>query len=547
MDSSDSAAAMKDGLAELESLIHQQLDTAEDRLLYSNDRPSGSSAIYAAVVAGARETEDTLHRIMLRMRRRVNLLAPVNRLPQEILCRLFSEGPSNSSQQSVRISHVCSYWRELALDDPRLWTSITIINGRTLPALAVLLSRAKQQPVDLRLYLVDIKGKEEQAGAALTCIVQHMQHMGKLSIHFNADLRKSLFRKLCDVHAPVLTSLSLSCTVFSSRYPLPVNIFNGNAPKLTELELSHISPANGIGRAFAGVRVIEMWQSCVTVDSLRRIAAACPAVEDITLQGWEGYASRTSETPGRLLSFEHLEQIAFIDMDPETVRAIISHLDCSNIDCIKVKCGPTSRHVPHLNLLRQLLGTLEPVTEALVEGHPIRASTTDSEPTRRSWRILAFDRNDVARELMFEDGLTPLARNALNPDGNLLLHVRKLTVDARCWAPFIDTVDADTPALGVLKLHIPEDTTDAALWHLNAVLKPVTSAKQPLRCPGLRRLVLKARRRVEVSAESVLQVLDQAIQIQAPKLKELRLKNITVKAGMGLEILRARVDDLSMV
>ncbi|EJD49685.1 hypothetical protein AURDEDRAFT_112502 [Auricularia subglabra TFB-10046 SS5] len=539
-------STLTDGLTSFESLIHQLLDEAETRILYSHNRPLESAAAFEDVLSATAHTSETLQRVMLRIRRRVNRLTPVNRLPPELLCHILSIVASQAgTRTSVLLSHVCSYWRDLTLDDPRLWTSITIINPRTLPALPVLLARAKTQPVDLRLYLVDIKGNEEQAQAALGSLVSHMSHMGKLLVSFNAELRKNLFRRLCEVSAPALTSLVLSCTAYSSRYPLPGNLFNGVAPKLVELELSHISPVNLV-KAFASVRTLEMLRCSITVDTLHRISVACPLVEDITLHGWEGYASRMG-LQGELIQFDCLQQIVFIDLVPDNVESILRNLDCSDLECIKIKSGQTSRNVSHLGLLQQVLGTLGPVTEALVEGWPIRQSARDSEPTRRYWRVIAFDREDAAREVAFEDSLAPLPRGALNPDGRLLRAARKLTVDARCWTPFLETLaDDEAPALGVLKIHVPEDAGDAALWHLNALLKPVLDAKKPLRCPGLRKLTLRARKRVDVSAESVLQLLDQAVQFNAAKLKELRLKNINVKQGMGLEMLRARVEDFSM-
>ncbi|KAH9857699.1 hypothetical protein C2E23DRAFT_288006 [Lenzites betulinus] len=56
------------------------------------------------------------------------LAPPVNRLPPEILSEVFSyvHDESDNITHVVKISHVCVWWREIALDTPRLWTTFTL-------------------------------------------------------------------------------------------------------------------------------------------------------------------------------------------------------------------------------------------------------------------------------------------------------------------------------------------------------------------------------------------------------------------------------------
>ncbi|KAF6753181.1 hypothetical protein DFP72DRAFT_1130639 [Ephemerocybe angulata] len=67
--------------------------------------------------------------------RHAALLSPIKRLPDDLLCTLFLAAlghPSDSSMKmsnkhpAVVLTHVCARWRYLALDTPRLWSSLTI-------------------------------------------------------------------------------------------------------------------------------------------------------------------------------------------------------------------------------------------------------------------------------------------------------------------------------------------------------------------------------------------------------------------------------------
>ena len=549
--SSFSMTPLQQRLADFEALVEEQLATAETEILYSTDKQV-QMRLLGDVRSGIQELEAGMQRITFRLRRQTNVLTPMNRMPHELLERIFEiAAAGRTAMVAVQLSHVCYLWRSAALGFTTIWRAITVQDVRMLSAMPVLLARAGRQPVDLRLVLHDpeLKDHPREPAAALQCLASHMGHIETLIIDFSPEFRKTLFRKLCEVPAPVLRHLSLSCTQFSSRYPLPGSMFNGAAPRLVALELSRVSPIN-LGKAFRGLKTIELRQSSVNVEVLRRVAGTCPNVQEILLSGWEAFSSRTPmPREPVLLSFGPggLEQITFVDLRPDLVENILAHLDTGQIDAIKVKSGAESRTVSHLPLLGTLLGTLGPIVEALVFGWPTRVGSKDLEPNRRAWHITVFDRQDVARELMFEESLALSPRGALNPEGRLLEHARKLTVDARAWAPFIDSIDAHAPALGVLKVHVPESieaTNTVTLWHLDAHLKPVSDSKQPLRCPGLRKLTLRADDRVEVSAESVLRVLDTAIELKGPKLPELRFKNVYVKPGMGLEVLRSRVEEL---
>ncbi|KAJ7138111.1 hypothetical protein C8R44DRAFT_607122, partial [Mycena epipterygia] len=98
------------------------------------------------------------------------VLAPVRRLPPEILCEIFASLSSSSSKifnsaeelhklsksGLLRISQVCTHWHRLVMGTPRLWSDIAVNAShwpedatRFLDILRVSLERGGQYPLTL--------------------------------------------------------------------------------------------------------------------------------------------------------------------------------------------------------------------------------------------------------------------------------------------------------------------------------------------------------------------------------------------------------------
>jgi len=81
---------------------------------------------------------------MVRISRRLNAFAAINaRLPVEIFQYIFELHFSNSSHLGlgsfnrygwIRITHVCHYWREVAIQHPLLWTRLVLPYRGAIPA-----------------------------------------------------------------------------------------------------------------------------------------------------------------------------------------------------------------------------------------------------------------------------------------------------------------------------------------------------------------------------------------------------------------------------
>jgi F-box-like len=172
----------------------------------------------------------------LRFRR--NTLIPISRLPPETLTAIFSFlSPSSWNKEAGQISvaQVCRRWRETALNYSRLWSQINFAKLTTTGA-AEMLARARMAP--LHLKAVSMNMSETKLVAFEECLGAHISHTCHLSI--SGRLRTML--KRVESPAPILEFLSLSHTSRQTKSVLiviPFSLFNGSAPRLTNLELEN--------------------------------------------------------------------------------------------------------------------------------------------------------------------------------------------------------------------------------------------------------------------------------------------------------------------
>jgi hypothetical protein len=167
-------------------------------------------------------------------------LAPISRLPPEILASIFAFlSPSAWNEEAghsawICITHVCHWWRETALNYPRLWSHINLTK-LTPVGMAEILARAKMAPLDLEADSTKFNRPQLCLERQLEA---HISHTRRLSI--SGHLRSALERLVSP--APILEFLSLSHDHFlssSDQVDIPVNLLNYTTPCLTSLELEN--------------------------------------------------------------------------------------------------------------------------------------------------------------------------------------------------------------------------------------------------------------------------------------------------------------------
>jgi hypothetical protein len=180
------------------------------------------------------------------LKSRLNELAPISRLPCEVLATIFSflpvfalyEGEEEyilSELEWIYVAHVCRLWRETALNHPRFWSHVNF-TGLTSVGMAEILSRAKMAPLHLEadFNYWDVKHLED-FGKQLEAHISHTLHL-KVSGYCLPTVVNNLVSP-----APTLESLCLRYRPRGDDPPLYTifsnNLFNCTAPSLTALEL----------------------------------------------------------------------------------------------------------------------------------------------------------------------------------------------------------------------------------------------------------------------------------------------------------------------
>ncbi|KAF8481677.1 hypothetical protein DFH94DRAFT_825602, partial [Russula ochroleuca] len=178
------------------------------------------------------------------LKRYRNTFVPISRLPTEILsivfkfCLLASLDVLDSSLPIAltAISHVCHRWRDISLNMPYLWSHVNF--AKLTPAgTAEMLARAKMAPLHLEVKTSRWSVKKFEAIKGQ--VEAHINHTRRLSIMSTTQNLVQTFRLLVS-SAPSLEQFSIVNRSRSNLPPtIPVNIFDGIAPKLINLRLDN--------------------------------------------------------------------------------------------------------------------------------------------------------------------------------------------------------------------------------------------------------------------------------------------------------------------
>jgi F-box-like len=174
------------------------------------------------------------------LKSRHNELAPISRLPCEVLAAIFSflsvyawnEGSGLFAW--IYVARVCRRWRETALNHPHFWSHINLTK-LTPVGMAGILSRAKMAPLHLAADYTKLNvAHHEVFQRQLEAHISHTRHLRFSGYHLSTVVERLVSP------APALESLSLSSKLHSYRLHyaiIPDDLFRCTTPCLTSLKL----------------------------------------------------------------------------------------------------------------------------------------------------------------------------------------------------------------------------------------------------------------------------------------------------------------------
>ncbi|KAI0324425.1 hypothetical protein GY45DRAFT_1331553 [Cubamyces sp. BRFM 1775] len=196
-------------------------------------------------------------------------MSPIHSLPVELLTRIFQLGVDSDPipDEQIRgeptfevlVSHVCRYWRQIALHTPHLWTTIHFRTRAHMSRGEVYLSRNGRLPIDI--YVDTCSEDDYQLRKDLLfrgeflpvfdVVLPHIDRWRELHL-IVADLEcKTFARKVLSTcgTAPALQTLQLwhvqnwrtSERLFNHIGPPPVVVFGGELPSLKHIILQGVN------------------------------------------------------------------------------------------------------------------------------------------------------------------------------------------------------------------------------------------------------------------------------------------------------------------
>ena len=158
-----------------------------------------------------------------------NRIAPVNRIPPEILSLVPDFLNTNRDEAVIALTHVCQAWREAFVSRPILWTNLDCKN---VDKTRIYFERSKSTPIDLSIYCDSVGF----FNAPLELIVGATGRLKSLETEVAPlDLQRISLR--LSHPTPLLEALSIGS---HGHAVLPSSLFNGDLSSLRELRLSHV-------------------------------------------------------------------------------------------------------------------------------------------------------------------------------------------------------------------------------------------------------------------------------------------------------------------
>ena len=185
------------------------------------------------------------------LKHRRNALSPVSSLPPEVFAAIFSfvclpvtsspGGKQDHHLALLHVSHVCHQWREIAVNQPLLWSHVDF-TSLSVAGIAEMLVRARSVPLSLEASVLGHRWDDVRFSTFRKELQARVPHIRQLRIGAEPIGLQNILKGLV-LPAPALEYLSLSSLGehrkrrMGGRICIPDTLFDGSTPRLSCIEL----------------------------------------------------------------------------------------------------------------------------------------------------------------------------------------------------------------------------------------------------------------------------------------------------------------------
>ncbi|KAG6813890.1 hypothetical protein H0H92_006297 [Tricholoma furcatifolium] len=319
------------------------------------------------------------------LRSRRNILAPVSRLPPEMLSMIFSyrvaeaaEGPN--PLEWIRVTHVSRHWRAVALDCPNLWGNLVFTRPKWSEEM---LRRSKMASLVVKADLSCITPKIFEA---VRLALLNGPRISDLQLRASSATLARLLSSEIPFEAPMIQSLSLSvprATRFGTDegFTLPDTILNNDTSYLKKLDLRkiNISWNSRLLKGLTHLVVHDVAPSArATIGQLMDALERMPALEVLDMQ--DALPQSSEETSSdRVVQLAHLTQLNITSTVPECAN-LVSHIAIPTSSRVHLGCSGTEATGGDFS------GVMKIISNPMGSVH--RQDGKDGPPERKIIRVL---------------------------------------------------------------------------------------------------------------------------------------------------------------
>ncbi|KAG2343997.1 hypothetical protein BDR05DRAFT_1059259 [Suillus weaverae] len=268
------------------------------------------------------------------LRSRSNGRVPVSRLPDEILLMVFKHfeeekrlnGYDSDDDEVMTddigdapaclvVTHVCRYWRKVALECPTLWT---FISSTPPPWLDVMLERSQKAP----LVVIYTPFSISLLDGCMDKVLSHLPRIKHLELRAFSYAVGHVMDLLSSQPAPMLEKFKL---ILYSSLPTTVStsntIFQGQAPLLRHLEVDNCD-RTWSSCIFGGLRTLRVGRT--PLPDLLSALRCMPTLEQLTLQS--GLSRSLQPILFNKVPLAWLKSIALDGVSLQNAVSLLAHL-----------------------------------------------------------------------------------------------------------------------------------------------------------------------------------------------------------------------------